>query len=661
MDKRRFLGLLGIALLGLLLYSRITNAPFVLDDYPTIVENEEIKNLQECIRDLKDSRYLGKVSFSFNYLISGLNPLGYHLTNNIIHVINALLIYFLIKLIFRTPVMKGSKLSQDFIAFSTSIVFLVHPIQTQAVTYITQRFASMSTLFYISSLIFFIRARLAIMEDNTFFSKQHLWNYSLCVFSSIFAMKTKEIAITLPFILVLFEGCFIKIKEPRFKKILYFLPIVLTIFIIPLSLLDLKRPISTAIRDIVSITMMREETLPRDQYLFTEFRVILTYLRLLVLPVNQNLLYDYPVYKSILIPEVLLSLIALTGLVVFAILIRRKSTLIAFGILWFFITLSVESSIIPIRHVIFEHRLYLPSLGFFIAGTTALESLMSNKILKIFLIIFIVISLSIATYKRNELWRDPIRLWEDTVRKSPMSARAHNGLGAFYMDAGLLEKAIAEFKRALELNPDSVIANYNLGKVYREIGQLNKAIKHFSKALTFKTYYSPQIYNELALVYKDKGDYEEAIKQFKNAIAINPSYRVAYFNLANTYSKIGKFQEAVSYYEKALRLKGDRVLLPEIYNNLGLVLSKIGRSDLAIETFEKGMSLFPSYMPYYANLGNEYIKLNDLDKAIDIFEKGLSIKEEWYLYVNVSRAYASRGDKEKSRLALQKAIRLMRD
>ncbi len=658
MDKKRFLGLLGLVLLGLSLYSNILNAPFVFDDYHTIVENEKIRSLLDALADIHSRRYLTVVSFSFNYAIGELNPTTYHLTNNIIHVINALLVYLLVKLIFKTPVMKGSELSQDFIAFSSALIFLAHPIQTQAVTYMTQRFASMTALFYILSLIFFIKARLDIIEGRTFLSKRHLLYYSLCILSSVFAMKMKEIAITLPLVIILFETYFMRVQKVRFKKVIYLLPILLTIFIIPLSLLDLEKPILTVMSDIDSSTRAAEGTLSRSQYLFTQFRVILTYLRLLVLPVNQNLAYDYPIYNTILVPEVLLSLIALAGLVMFAILIHKKLPLIGFGILWFFITLSVESSIIPIKHVIFEHRLYLPSAGFFIAGVTAIERLVSRKSLKIILITSMVVLLSIATYNRNNLWRDPVKLWEDTVKKSPMKAGPHNGLGATYMEAGLLEEAIAEFDKALKLNPKSVIARYNLGNIYRDTGLVDKAIDTYLKALTFKTDYSAQLYNNLGLAYKSKGNYKEAIKQFENAIAITPSYRSAYFNLANTYSDIGKFKDAIGYYEKALKLRHNKALLPDIYNNMGVAFSKMGNSGQAIETFEKAIGLFPSYMAYYANLGGEYMKVNNIDKAIDVFEKGIKVKEEWYLYANLSLAYAQKGDREKSRLAEQKATLL---
>ncbi|HDK41675.1 MAG TPA: tetratricopeptide repeat protein [Nitrospirae bacterium] len=653
--KKGLIGLLGIILLGIILYWGVLDAPFVFDDHHTIVENETIKNLPAALGQIRSNRYLTLVTFSLNYAAAGLNPWSYHLTNNMIHLINALLVYLFVTLIFKTPVMKGTRLSKGFIAFSASLIFIAHPVQTQAVTYITQRFALMATLFYILSIVFFIKARLEIIERRSFASRRHLTYYLLCIFSSVLAMKSKEIAITLPIMIILFEGLFIRAKDTRTRKFIYFLPIFLTILVIPLSLLDLKKPVTGIVSDVGLITMVGEDTLSRVHYLFTEFRVIVTYLRLLVLPVNQNLYYDYPVYKTLLAPGVLLSLLLLTGLVVSAVFLRKRAPLAAFGVFWFFITLSVESSIIPIRHVIFEHRLYLPSVGFFIAAAAVTDQLLPRKALKTLLIALIIVLLSFATYSRNNLWKDPVALWKDTVDKSPLSADPHNALGAVYMEAGLFKDAISEFEKALELKPDSATALYNLGNIYLESGLTDKAVENYLKALDHKSHHAAQIHNGLGLAYKAGGDYKEAIRQFKSAVAVNPAYRLAYYNAANTYSKMEDFHEAVEYYEKALELGYDRTLLPDIYNNMGLALGRKGDNARAIEIFEKAIRLFPGYLPYYANLGNEYMKKNDLDMAIDVFSRGLLVREEWYLYANLSHAYAKKGEEEKSRLARQKA------
>ena len=178
------------------------------------------------------------MSFSVNYAVAGLNPFGYHVTNVLIHAANALLVYYLITLTFMTPALSGTRLSSGFVAMATAFIFLAHPIQTQAVTYIAQRFASMATFFYLLSIIFYIKARLDFIETENFLSKRHLGYYFLSIFSAVCAMKTKEIALTLPFAILLCEIYFFDNRRKIKQRILYIIPLFLTLLIIPLSMLD---------------------------------------------------------------------------------------------------------------------------------------------------------------------------------------------------------------------------------------------------------------------------------------------------------------------------------------------------------------------------------------------------------------------------------------
>src|SRR3990167_7117322 len=355
-----------ITITAFLIYSNTFASPFHFDDEHNIVENYKLRDLSNFWPP-SGSRYVGVLSFALNYHFGGLNVFGYHLVNIIIHIINGLLIWWLIILTFKTPVMqvyvgqglspaltpdriiRGLKADLPYLtALTASLIFVSHPIQTQAVTYIVQRFASLATLFYILSLV-----------------------------SAILAMKTKEISLTLPFVIILYEVMFFAPTKQNYgfaKRLLYLIPVTLTAFIIPLSLIGTDRPVGDMIGELREAAQETEE-ISRDVYLLTQFRVIVTYIRLLFLPINQNLDYDYPLSHSLFEPQTFVSFLFLSAIFVFAVylFIRSRRTdnahglLISFGILWFFITLSVESSIIPIRDVIFEHRLYLPSVGIVIA------------------------------------------------------------------------------------------------------------------------------------------------------------------------------------------------------------------------------------------------------------------------------------------------------
>ncbi|HAM51632.1 MAG TPA: hypothetical protein DCP92_13465 [Nitrospiraceae bacterium] len=356
-----------IAILGLIVYSNSFRVPFQFDDLPNIKDNPIIKDFQYFVEpssakalplydDLK-SRFIGHLTFALNCKMHGLNVTGYHIVNLLIHIINALLVYWIVILTFRTPALKPSHNNYqrfaDLIALFSALLFVSHPVQTQAVTYIVQRFASPATLFYLLSIASYIRSRLSTERHTRFIF------YIISFISAFLAMKTKEIAFTLPVMITIYEIMFFEGKLT--KRILYLIPLLLTMAIIPFTLLSLDKPVGSLISDVSEATRV-ETTVSRMDYLFTEFRVIVTYIRLLFLPIGQNLDYDYPIYRSFFDSRVFLSLLVLTSIISFGIYIlcryRRSAPhikLISFGIFWFFIALSIESSIIPIVDVIFEH------------------------------------------------------------------------------------------------------------------------------------------------------------------------------------------------------------------------------------------------------------------------------------------------------------------
>ncbi|HXX57700.1 MAG TPA: hypothetical protein VEI96_06840, partial [Thermodesulfovibrionales bacterium] len=395
--RKPFFHLLLIAVVGLAAYSNCFSVPFVFDDDFNIVHNPVIRVLDHFFTSLKGydfnpRRYIGYLSFALNYRIGGLDVAGYHGVNVAIHIGNAMLLYLLVLLTFRTPYFAHSSLEDGccqpkdsgsagpdafpvpvFIAFFASLLFAAHPVQTQAVTYIVQRFTSLATLFYLLSLVFYIKGRLKSQG-----AKSPLLFYCLSLVLALCAMKTKEMAWTLPVIIILYEVLFF--ESPLRRRLLYLLPVLLTLLIIPVSIVNTDKSLGEVLSDLSEKTRVQSE-ISREDYFMTEMRVIVTYIRLIFFPVNQNLDYDYPVSYSFFTPPVFFSfllLAAIFGAAVYLLYRSRKAEgkayyrLIAFGILWFFTGLSIESSVIPIADVIFEHRLYLPAVGAFIAIATSL-------------------------------------------------------------------------------------------------------------------------------------------------------------------------------------------------------------------------------------------------------------------------------------------------
>ena len=587
-DRQRILHLLLIGILGFLVYSNTFHVPFLFDDESSIVKNPHIRNIGNFLMnsdgyDYNPRRFLAYLTLAVNYHYGGLDVTGYHIFNLLVHVTNALLVYTLVLLTFRTPVLKESDLSSSSksLAFFTSLLFVAHPLQTQAVTYIVQRMTSLATLFSLLSLCLYVKGSLHLEAENR--SRRVVtFLFSLSWITILCAMRTKEITFTLPFLILSYEAVFFRGGVGRKKKIPYMVPVLLTLLVLPLEMINLGKPLGELLSDVSEATRVQSD-LPRWEYLTTQVMVIVTYIRLLFLPLYQNLDYDYPIYRSILEPPVFMASLFLLGLLLTATMLfwrTRKGSnpsyvLIAYGILWFFLTLAVESSIIPITDVIYEHRLYLPSIGAFLAiasvCTISWRKYFPGRPARYlaFVAIAVIVILSVTTYRRNLVWRDPVTFWSDVVRKSPGKVRPYNNLGASLMDLDRYDEAITVLSTAIRVKSDHPEAYYNLGRAYLLTGR------------------------DL-----------EAISMLISAIGIKPDYADAYTNLAAAYNRVNQFQETVRLIEAAYRLLGDK---PEAHFNLAVAYVFLGKRDYAF----RELGVIKPFDPYLARVLENILRESD--------------------------------------------------
>jgi tetratricopeptide (TPR) repeat protein len=567
--SRTFLQLALIAVVGALAYSNTLGVPFQWDEDLYISGSPVVKDLgyflepdraagMELHGALK-SRYLGYLSFALNYAIGGLDPIGYHLFNIAVHLLNALLVYALVLTSFETPALRASILAARAqpVALLASLLFVAHPVQTEAVTYIFQRLASLAACFYLLSLLAYVRARLSTRRDTAALL------HAVCLLAAVLAMKTKENAFTLPLAAALYE--FVFFTGPLRPRLLRLAPLLLTLAIIPLTLAGAEQPAGDIISGIVPATRGFED-LARGVYLVTELRVIVTYLRLLVLPVAQNFDYDYPVFRSLFEPQVLGSFLLLLSLAASALFLLyrsrfgvRDTAAIAFGVFWFFLTLSVESSIVPIPMLINEYRLYLPSVGVFLAFSTGafllLERLRDDRVRSIAraALFALPLVLAVATYARNTVWATRISLWEDVVSKSPSRVYPRNNLGIAYTEAGRIDDAVRQFQNALAIDPEHASAYSNLGVLRARQGRLDDAMQAFQAALQ----HDPELvdaHNNAGLVHLAQGRYEAAEQSFRTAMRLDPGYAKAHYNLGVCFERQGRLEEAGGEFREALGL-----------------------------------------------------------------------------------------------------------
>jgi tetratricopeptide (TPR) repeat protein len=556
-----FFHLLLILFIGILGYSNSLHAPFQFDDIPNITENSIIKNLRYFADPSKArvvkrtseydakvinfrllvSRYIGSLTFALNYKIHGLDVTGYHVVNLAIHLVSSLLVYWLVILVFASLASGPGEYRPLYlthvspVALLAALLFVAHPLQTQAVTYIIQRWASLATMFYLLAMVMYIKARLEAEtgKNNDHAGKAHikvLIYYLTGLLAAAFAMKSKEIAFTLPVMIVLYE--FLFLKGAARKRAMYLAPFLLTMLIIPVTLILMNKAAGDLSGDSAMAATRLQTGMKRLDYLFTQFRVILTYTRLMFFPVGQNLDYDYPIYRSIAEPGVILSLMTLLAVCSAFVWIfwrfRKRQPLVKvifFGAAWFFITLSIESSIIPIVDVIFEHRVYLPSAGLFLAVSFSLLLLIEKQrsprvnIAILFLAVMAVLTLTGLTYARNNVWSDRLSLWQDVVSKSPGKARGYNYLGIAHYEKGNLDSAIEAYKKSVSLNPSYANAYSNLGIAHFENGQIDEAINAFRNAIRVNPMHADAHYN-LGLAYGEKGMMREAIIEMNKGVML---------------------------------------------------------------------------------------------------------------------------------------------
>ena len=289
----------------------------------------------------------------------------------------------------------------------------------------------------------------------------------------------------------------------------------------------------------------------------TQLRVIILYINLLFYPhpSRLNVDHDLPISSSLFSPfTTFLSLLFIIGLLILAIFLMRRNRLVSYALFWFFGNLVIESSIIPLV-LVFEHRLYLPSMGpiILIVGLCVRMPKIELKKWGTAVIVSLILLFSYWTYERTFVWRGPVSLWLDAAKKSPHKTRPLFKLGDFYVKKGWLDEAIAKYEQVLNINPNYAEAHNNLGVAYYKKGRLDEAISEHKQALTIHPDYA-MFYKNLGLAYVKKGKLDEAISEFKKALAINPNYARAHFGLGVAYHNKGNYQLAIAHCDKAIKL-----------------------------------------------------------------------------------------------------------
>ncbi len=598
-----------IAVTAFLAYSNSFQVPFQFDDRPNIVNNPEVQikdltwdRLEQLVKKsyVENIRVFSYLTFALNYYFGGFNVFGYHLVNLIIHISSGTFLYGLLIVTFNLPSLRKTYGPSSYqLGLLTSLIFISHPIQTQSVTYIVQRMASMAGMFYLLAMVLYVKGRSSWRKSRFIY-----WGGS--ALSWVLGLFSKENVAILPLFILLYEIYFFQNSEvsQKEKKILGLL--IGSIGLI--AFIGLLVWGERYFNQLVEGYKIREFTL--SERILTQFRVVLYYVSLLVYPhpSRLNLDYDFSLSKTMLDPPTtLISILITLGLIGLSVRKGKKSPIFSFCILWYFGNLVIESSIFPLE-MVYEHRLYLPSVGPFLLFSLlivrAIEKLKAGfvrkahrsaeginvirpaeKSLEWFIPLGMILLFSVVTYQRNSIWNSELELWRDCVKKSPQKERVHHNLGFVYYEMERLDDAEEEFEQALRLNPRYALSMYNLGLVYYSKGSMDEAIHYYQKAIELDSK-SPDSFYNLGIAYYHKGLYEKAIRVYQKVLQLNPNYENG-------------------------------------HNSLGLAYKKLKQWDKAIRSFQEELRRHPENVYTHLYLGEVYMENKECSKALTHFQKAL--------------------------------------
>ncbi len=609
-----------IILSGFLAYSNSFGCSFHFDSLLHIVYNNAIRDLSDVKTwwNYLPHRPVSIFTFVLNYHFAGLEAPYWHGVNIAIHVINGLLVRQVTLLILSAPALRNHPVSanKETFALFTALMFVVHPLATQSVTYIVQRMTSLAALFYLLSLTLYLKARLSEKGKGVV-----ALLFAGAFLAALLAMFSKENAFTLPLAVLLVEGCFFREKgfaaDLKDRRIILLLAALLAVgaFILvkfPLSVFDPVPPRSGHSVILTPVT-----------YLLTQFSVIVKYIQLLVLPVNLHLEYDFPVSESFFQPVTLASFLLLSALLAALVLLFHRQRLVSFGILWFFLTLSIESSVIPIQDVIVEHRTYLPSFGFFLVLNTVIFRGVGNRSRTLALLagILLIAIWSGMTYRRNEIWKDDLTLLNDNIAKAPNFARPYSNRGVAWWKRKEYDRAVSDFSRAILINPNYRDAWYNRGVVYEETGKFRLALIDYSRAIALDSTHIKACFNR-GVVHFRLGELDQAVADYTRAIGIDAGYADAWNNRGVVFVNRKEYEKAIADFSRALDIRPDYT---DALSNRGAANIGLGAYDEAVADYTRAITLRPDSKEAYVNRAIAYGNLGKWELAAADYTRALAI------------------------------------
>ena len=632
-----------IVVATLAVYVNTLRVPFIFDDIPSIVDNDTIRQLWPPGRALSppagwgftvSGRPVLNYSFALNYAVSGLGVWSYHALNLLIHVLAGLTLFGLVRrTLARPPLAARFGAQAGALAAVVAVIWTLHPLQTESVTYAAQRAESLMGWFFLTTLYAFVRS-----VDS---SCPRRW-WAVSFLGCLLSVGTKEVAALAPIMVVLYDRTFVSGSFRAAWQRHRWLHLALAATWVPLALL------------LASTGGNRGGTIGFDVgvswtgYWLTQFEAITRYLTLAFWP--HPLVFDYGKIAAPGTGETLLWAIPVVALFAVTLVALQRWPVAAFSGAWFFALLAPTSLVPGTQQMIVEHRMYLPLAAVIaIAVGAAARWLRPRTIIVAGAVI--ALTAGAITAQRNAVYASETALWEDVLAKRPDNARAQNNLGRALYQQGRIDAAIAHYRESVRLDPGDAHTHYNLGLALIRVGRPGDAVAPLTAAVQLLPYFaSAQLNLGIVLTQLDRaevalphlaeaiqfdaspadahfqlgvalaklGRWPEAIKHYGQALQFNPTYAEAHSNWGAALVQLNSVPAALGHFDEALRLKPD---LPDAHFNLAVALAQLGRMPEAIAHYREAVRLNPQHFAAQLNLGIALAQTKNLSDAISQLER----------------------------------------
>jgi Tfp pilus assembly protein PilF len=618
------------------------------DDGTYVVENPFIRSfngalLKWAFFDFYASNWhpLTWISHALDYAIWGLNPLGHHLTNNILHAVNTFLVVLLVVRLLasrqagRLAGWQADKLTSPhdarfalIAAVTTGLLFGIHPIHVESVAWVAERKDLLCAMFFLLSIMMYTRYVTPPASPPPLTLRVGRGRYFLSLLFFTLAMMSKPMAVSLPIVLLILDWYpFNRISSLKTFRISF-------IEKLPFIAISIGSSILTVMAQKEAIMPM--ELAPLSTRVLVGVESLIGYLWKMILPVNLIPFYPYPNPNTVspFFLEYFVALVLVAGLTAACLIIAKKQKfwLSAWG--YYVITLIPVLGIVQVGSQSMADRyMYLPSLGpFIIMGLVAawgLSKVTTLKKWKPAIRLFIAVAaistfivLAYLTSQQTSVWKNNMELWSYVIAKEPMKVPfAYYNLGMSYDKMGQYNKALEQYDKAIALNPASYETYSIRGYVLFEMGQFDKALEDYDRAIALNPSYF-EAYNNRGIAFDEMGQYINAMKDFEKAIALNPSHFEAYYNFGTTYGKTSQFDKAVEAFNRAIALNPNYAYA---YGGRGLAYSHLGQYESALNDLHRALALDYNYAKAYVDRGNLYIKTGNKELAVTDFQKACAL------------------------------------